>query len=50
VEASLGSDATEELAVMVDTFRPLLIGDGARACVDPDYPWSWARSEPTASS
>ncbi len=44
VEASLGSDATEELAVMLDTFRPLLIGDGARACVDPDYPWSWART------
>jgi homogentisate 1,2-dioxygenase len=42
VEASLGNEATEELAVMVDTFRPLLIGDGARACVDPDYPWSWA--------
>lgn len=48
VEASLGREATDELAVMVDTFRPLMLGDGARACVDPDYPWSWSR--PTASS
>jgi homogentisate 1,2-dioxygenase len=43
VEASLGREETEELAVMVDTFRPLAIGDGARECVDPDYPWSWSR-------
>jgi homogentisate 1,2-dioxygenase len=42
VEASLGQEATEELAVMIDTFRPLLLGDGARACADPDYPWSWS--------
>jgi homogentisate 1,2-dioxygenase len=28
---------------MVDTFRPLLLADGARACEDPDYAWSWAR-------
>ncbi|HEY3139767.1 MAG TPA: homogentisate 1,2-dioxygenase, partial [Acidimicrobiales bacterium] len=43
VEASLGRETTDELAVMIDTFRPLLLGDGARACVDPDYPWSWSK-------
>jgi homogentisate 1,2-dioxygenase len=31
---------------MVDTFRPLLLADGARACEDPDYPWSWSRPRP----
>jgi homogentisate 1,2-dioxygenase len=44
VEASLGRELTNELAVMIDTFRPLLLADGARACDDPDYPWSWSRS------
>ena len=43
VEAALGAEATDELAVMVDTFRPLALGDAALACEDPDYPWSWAR-------
>jgi homogentisate 1,2-dioxygenase len=43
VEAALGAEATDELAVMVDTFRPLALGDAAFACEDPDYPWSWAR-------
>jgi homogentisate 1,2-dioxygenase len=45
VEAGLGQERTDELAVMVDTFRPLLLSEGARACEDPDYPWSWARGE-----
>ncbi len=45
VEAALGKESTDELAVMIDTFRPLLLADGARACEDPDYPWSWARAE-----
>lgn len=45
VEASLGREATDELAVMIDTFRPLLLAEGARACDDPDYPWSWSRGE-----
>ena len=45
VEASLGREATDELAVMIDTFRPLMLADGARACEDPDYPWSWSRAE-----
>ena len=42
VEAGLGEERTEELAVMVDTFRPLQLAAGARACEDPDYAWSWA--------
>jgi homogentisate 1,2-dioxygenase len=43
VEAALGAEATDELAVMLDTFRPLRLGDAALACEDPDYPWSWSR-------
>ena len=33
---------TDEVAVMLDTFRPLLLTDAALAVSDPDYPWSWA--------
>jgi homogentisate 1,2-dioxygenase len=44
VDASLGRDTTDELAVMIDTFAPLALAHGARACDDPDYPWTWARS------
>ncbi|HWE55766.1 MAG TPA: cupin domain-containing protein, partial [Acidimicrobiales bacterium] len=44
VEASAGVDRTEETAVMIDTFSPLMISDAAREAADPDYPWSWARS------
>lgn len=43
VEASLGQEATDELAVMIDTFAPLALADDARACEDRDYPWTWAR-------
>ncbi len=49
VEAALGHESTEELAVMVDTFEPLLLADGARACDDPDYAWSWARAAGAAT-
>jgi homogentisate 1,2-dioxygenase len=45
VEASLGAARTDELAVMVDTFRPLDLGEAAGACEDPDYPFSWARGK-----
>jgi homogentisate 1,2-dioxygenase len=44
VERALGLEATDEMAVMLDTFDPLHLADGARACEDPDYAWSWARS------
>ena len=36
VERSLGAESFDELAVMVDTFRPLELGEAARACEDPD--------------
>jgi homogentisate 1,2-dioxygenase len=41
VEKSLGAERTEELAVMVDTFRPLKLGSAAEAMDDPQYPFSW---------
>jgi homogentisate 1,2-dioxygenase len=44
VERALGQEATDEMAVMVDTFDPLFLADGGRACDDADYAWSWARS------
>jgi homogentisate 1,2-dioxygenase len=43
VEAALGKPGTDELAVMIDTFRPLDLGPGARECEDPEYAWTWAR-------
>jgi homogentisate 1,2-dioxygenase len=42
VEASLGKDYFDELAVMVDTFRPLDLGEGGLGCEDPEYAWTWA--------
>jgi homogentisate 1,2-dioxygenase len=46
VERSLGAQYFDELAVMVDTFRPLELGEGGRACEDPAYAWSWAGRGP----
>jgi homogentisate 1,2-dioxygenase len=46
VEASLGVDHFDETAVMVDTFRPLDLGEAALASEDPKYAWSWARRGP----
>jgi homogentisate 1,2-dioxygenase len=43
VERSLGAEFFDELAVMVDTFRPLELGEGGRAAEDPAYAWSWSR-------
>ncbi len=42
VEASLGRKATDEQAVMIDTFRSLEMGPGGLACEDPSYAWAWA--------
>jgi homogentisate 1,2-dioxygenase len=42
VEASIGKPSTDELAVMVDTFRPLELGPAAIDADDPDYAWTWA--------
>jgi homogentisate 1,2-dioxygenase len=44
IEASLGVDYFEESAVMVDTFRPLELGEGGVAVEDPAYAWSWAQA------
>ena len=41
VEGSLGKERTEELAVMVDTFRPLRVAAGMLAHEDPKYMQSW---------
>ena len=43
-EASIGKPYFDELAVMVDTFRPLEIGEGGRACDDGVYALSWNRA------
>ncbi|HWB66562.1 MAG TPA: homogentisate 1,2-dioxygenase [Mycobacteriales bacterium] len=43
VERSLGVEFFDELAVMVDTFRPLELGEAAAACEDPAYAWSWSQ-------
>lgn len=43
VEASMDASATEETAVMLDTFASLLISADARSVADLEYPWSWSR-------
>ena len=40
-EASIGKERTDELAVMIDTFRPLTLTAAAEAFDDPAYPTSW---------
>jgi homogentisate 1,2-dioxygenase len=40
-ERSRDVTRTEEVAVMLDTFRPLLVSDAARAVADPAYFRSW---------
>ena len=41
VERSIGARETKELALMVDTFKPLKITEQAFAVEDPDYYRSW---------
>ena len=45
VEASIGKEATEELAVMVDTFRPLWLTKQAAGLEDARYPYTWLPPE-----
>jgi homogentisate 1,2-dioxygenase len=40
-ERSIGIEGTEELAVMVDPYRPFQITEAAMALEDPDYYLSW---------
>ncbi|MEH3032487.1 MAG: homogentisate 1,2-dioxygenase [Aeromicrobium erythreum] len=42
IEASFGAEAFDESAVMVDTFRPLELGEGGTAVDDGRYAWVWA--------
>jgi homogentisate 1,2-dioxygenase len=44
VERSLGAEAFDELAVMVDTFRPLDLCEAGLSCEDTAYAWTWAGS------
>ena len=48
VEASIGKEATEELAVMVDTFRPLFLTRQAAELENPSYPYTWLESTEAA--
>jgi len=41
VEASIGATRTEELAVMLDTFHPLMLTEQALRIEDPEYWKSW---------
>jgi len=40
-----GRKTTDETAVMIDTFRPLLLAPRLGNAEDPEYAWSWARAE-----
>jgi homogentisate 1,2-dioxygenase len=45
VEKSIGKESTEELAVMIDPFRPLMLTEDALEIEDPDYYKSWMSEE-----
>ncbi|RCW45917.1 homogentisate 1,2-dioxygenase [Halopolyspora algeriensis] len=47
-ERSIGAESFDELAVMVDTFRPLELGEGGLAAEDPAYAWSWSGRGPAS--
>jgi homogentisate 1,2-dioxygenase len=46
VEKSIGAKETHELAVMIDTFRPLFLTQDALPFVDKNYPMSWTDASP----
>jgi homogentisate 1,2-dioxygenase len=39
-----GRNTTDETAVMIDTFRPLLLAPASSGAEDPEYAWSWAKA------
>src|ERR1700722_5080264 len=47
MEASLGKTSTDEIAVMVDTFAPLMMAEAALDCEDPQYFRSWIEAPST---
>jgi len=49
VEASLGAKSTDEIAVMVDTFKPLSLALSALEVEDEQYYRSWIVEEPARS-
>ena len=42
IERAIGTAWFDELAVMVDTFKPLSLGEAALAVMDDSYAWTWA--------
>jgi homogentisate 1,2-dioxygenase len=44
-EASIGAKATNELAVMMDSFRPLHVAKVATEIEDPSYHRSWVEQQ-----
>ncbi|MFL6101289.1 MAG: homogentisate 1,2-dioxygenase [Actinomycetales bacterium] len=48
-ERSIGAEYFDELAVMVDTFRPLEVGEGGVSSEDEGYAWSWSGRGPDGS-
>jgi len=45
VEKGIGAKATDELAVMIDTFNPLMLTEDALKIEDKDYYRSWITSD-----
>ena len=43
---SVDMDSPNEMAFMVDTFKPLEVGEGGEASDDPTYAWSWSGRGP----
>ncbi|HYK28847.1 MAG TPA: homogentisate 1,2-dioxygenase domain-containing protein [Streptosporangiaceae bacterium] len=39
-----GKTTTDETAVMIDTFRPLMLAEPAGVAEDPNYAWTWANA------
>ncbi|MEO3742426.1 homogentisate 1,2-dioxygenase [Plantactinospora sp. B5E13] len=48
-ERAIGAERFDELAVMVDTFRPLDLAEPALTCEDSGYAWTWAGRTATAA-
>ena len=44
IEESIGAKKTNELAVMIDTFKSLNMTDAALDLDDKEYPYSWIKS------
>ena len=49
-EGSIGKERTDELAVMIDTFRPLQLTSQAWQWEDKNYCYSWTNSNSGAIS